>query len=436
VGNFRTAARRVSSCCSTHTRRCPTQLKTILNRVHPIQPFVYTDVVLDGLQVVVGVRARRGARGHCSGCGCRRRTHDTATTPRRFEFVPLWGLAAVLMYYMRRLDCPRCGVTVEMVPWAEGKERTCNAYRVFLSAWARRMSWSEVSTTFHTSWGVVYRAVQWVVAYGLAHRSLDGVRAIGVDEIAVWTGHKYLTVVYQIDAAQRRLLWVGRERTEKTFRDFFAMFGDERAKALRFVVSDMWRPFLKVIAEKASGAIHVLDRYHVVANLNKAIDKIRATEARALAKRGFDVLKNTRWAFLKRAENRTPTQQKRLDDVLHYDLKTVRAHLHKEAFEAFWTYRSPCWAGWFLDGWTRRVMRSRLDPLKRFARSLRKHRELLLNWFRARDQISLGVVEGMNLNAKFALRKARGFRTEDALTTALYHQLGKLPEPKLAHRLW
>lgn len=409
-------------------------VKTLLNRVHPIQPFVYDQVVLDGDQVVVSILPRRGARAHCSGCWCRRPTYDTAATARSFRFVPLWGLVVVLMYFMRRVDCPRCGITVELVPWADGKQRTCNAYRVFLSTWARKISWSEVAKTFHVSWGVVYRAVKWVVAYGLAHRSLDDVHAIGVDEIAVWRGHKYFTLVYQIDSGAKRLLWIGRERTEKSFRKFFDVFGDARAKALRFVVSDMWRPFLKVIAEKAGGAVHVLDRYHVVANLNKAIDKIRATEARALAKRGFETLKHTRWAFLKRAENRTPRQTERLAEVLHYDLKTVRAYLHKEAFEYFWGYASPTWAGWYLDKWTQRVMRSRLDPLKRFARSLQKHRALLLNWFRARNQISLGAVEGLNLNAKFALRKARGFRTEEGVMTALYHQLGKLPEPELAHR--
>src|SRR5205085_670281 len=85
------------------------------------------------------------------------------------------------------------------------------------------------------------RSIQWVVAYGLAHRSLDGIRAIGVDEIAVWAGHKYLTVVYQIDQGARRLLWIGRERTEATFRKFFDEFGETRAKALQFIASDMWQ---------------------------------------------------------------------------------------------------------------------------------------------------------------------------------------------------
>jgi transposase len=349
--------------------------------------------------------------------------------------VPLWGFTVVLLYCMRRVECRSCGVTTERVPWAEGKHRTCNVFRLLLARWARRLSWQETATTFGVSWGVVFRSIEWVVAYGLKTRTMEGISAIGIDEIAVWAGHKYLTVVYQIDAGSRRLLWVGRDRTEATLKVFFDMFGEARAKALKFIASDMWRPYLQVVAERAGQALHVLDRYHVVAKLNKAIDEVRANEARELAKKGYEpILKHTRWCFLKRRENLTETQNAKLTEVLQYDLRTVRAFLLREAFEAFWTYFSPTCAGWFLDRWCTRAMRSRLDPIKTFAQTLRNHRELLLNWFRAKKAISSGTVEGLNANAKLTLRKARGFRSYEALETALYHTLGHLPEPDYAHR--
>jgi transposase len=141
----------------------------------------------------------------------------------------------------------------------------------------------------------VYRSVQWVVAYGLAHRTLGKVRAIGIDEIAVWAGHKYLTVVYQIDAGRRRLLWVGRDRTKATIETFFTKFGKARCRALTFVCSDMWQNYLDVIKKYAGRALNILDRYHVVAKLNKAIDEVRAKEARELASKGHKpILKHTR----------------------------------------------------------------------------------------------------------------------------------------------
>jgi transposase len=352
-----------------------------------------------------------------------------------FAFVPAWGFEVSLVYRMRRIDCPACGITTEVVPWADGKNRCCKAYRLFLARWARRLPWSEVGAIFKTTWPVVYRAVDWVVEYGLTHRSLDGVRAIGVDEVSIWKGSKFLTVVYQIDSGSRRLLYIAKERTEESLRGFFDFFGEKRSQQIEFVASDMWRPYLKVIAARARGALHVLDRFHIVSNLGKAVNEVRAQEARAMLAQGYEpILKNTRWCFLKRSENLTEKQSLKLNDVLQYNLRSVRAYLLKESFDAFWTYTSPYWAGWFLDQWCARAMRSRLDPMKKFAKSMRRHRELLLNWFRAKKEISSGTVEGLNTNVKFALRKARGYKSYKVAETALYHELGRLPEPVFTHR--
>jgi transposase len=410
------------------------KLQTILNRCHRFSGFVYGEGRFVEDSIHIDVQPRKGSKPLCSRCGRKGTIYDTARTARAFEFVPLWGFAVALWYFMRRVDCDRCGVTTERVPWADGKNRTCNAYRLFLARWAKRLSWTEVAEIFHTSWGVVHRAVKWVVDYGLARRDLDGIESVGVDEISVWKGQKYLTVVYQIDEGVRRLLWVARERTEESLHGFFDMLGETRTQALRFVASDMWKPYLNVLAERAAQALNVLDRFHVVRKLGEAIDKVRAQEAREMVRKGFDpVLKHSRWCFLKREENLSTEQQLKLADVLQYDLRTVRAHLLKHSFELFWTYKSAYWAGWFLDKWCKRAMRSRLEPMKKFVGTLRNHRDLLLNWFRAKGEISSGAVEGLNTNAKLALRKARGFRTYEVMETALYHQLGRLPEPQLTH---
>jgi transposase len=349
-------------------------------------------------------------------------------------FVPLWGLVVFLVYAMRRVECPRCGVKVERVPWAIGKRRITVAMAVFLSRWARRLSWREVSSVFKTSWMTVYRSVAWVVDYGLKHRDLRGITAIGVDEVQYRKGHTYLTVVYQIDRECRRLLWIGRDRTVRSLLGFFRFLGRDRASTLRYVCSDMWRPYLKVLARKLPGAIHILDHYHLVAQINKALDKIRASEARRLRHEGYEpVLTHSRWCFLKRPENLTDKQRTKLRDLLTYDLKSVRAYLLKESFQALWEYTSPFWAGRFLDGWITRVLRSRLDGLAKVARAFRKHRTLILNWFEARKQFSCGIVEGLNYKIKLSLRKAYGFRTYKVAEIALYHALGQLPEPKLTH---
>jgi transposase len=414
------------------------QLKTILNRVHRLGSFVYGDAVLreqDGeLIIEQEIRPRANGRAVCSGCGKKAPGYDSLPV-RRFEFVPLWGIAFFLLYAMRRVQCPRCGVTVETVPWADGKCRRTLAYSWFLARWAKRMSWKEVAEAFRTSWENVYRSVQWAVQYGLAHRVLDGITAIGVDEVLWHRGHHYLTVVYQLDAGAKRLLWVGKERTEATLRQFFGWLGQKRSEALRFVCSDMWKPYLTVIKEKAAQALNVLDRFHIAAKMNKAIDKVRAKEAKELKANGLEpVLTRSRWCLLKRPENLTDGQETKLSDLLRYNLRTVRAYLLKEEFQFFWSYVRPGWAGRFLERWCTKAMRSRIEPMKEIARSLRTHRPLIMNWFRAREQISLGAVEGLNNKLKVVTRKSYGFRTFEATETALYHGLGDLPEPPVTHR--
>jgi transposase len=415
------------------------QLKTILNRVQRHPSFVYEAVHLvegDVPSLEVDVRARANSRPCCSDCGRPGPGYDTLA-PRRFEFVPLWGMAVFLVYAMRRVDCPGCGVRVERVPWATGKHTLTDTYRWFLAGWARRLSWKEVAEVFRTSWEKVFAAVEMAVEWGRAHQDLSGIRSIGVDEIAWQRSHRYATVVYQIDEHCRRLLWVGPERKEKTLLAFFGWFGAERSAALTFICSDMWKPYLKVIAKKASQAVHVLDRFHIMAHFSKAIDKVRAAEARELKAKGYaPVLKNTRWLLLKRPENLTEAQEPRLAELVRYNLRTVRAYLLKEDFQFFWDYVSPHWAGQFLDRWCARTMRSRLEPMKKVARMLRRHRPLLLNWFRAKGVISGGAVEGFNNKAKLTLRKSYGFRTYRALELSLYHSLGALPEPQVTHKFY
>jgi len=273
------------------------------------------------------------------------------------------------------------------------------------------------------------------VHWGLENRDLGGITAIGVDEIQWQYGHKYLTVVYQINEGCKRLLWAGKGRTEETLRVFFAYLGEERSAALKFICSDMWKPYLNVIAERAKGALNILDRYHIMAKIGKAIDKVRAGEARKLREEGYEpVLKHSRWWLLKRPENLTEKEDTKLADLLRYNLKTVRSYLLKEDFQRFWEYVSPYWAGRFLEKWCTKVMRSRIEPMKKIARSLRSHKELIKNWFKARNEISLGAVEGLNNKAKVVTRKSYGFKQAEVLEIALYHALGQLPERESTHK--
>jgi transposase len=333
------------------------------------------------------------------------------------------------------VNCDRCGVTVEIVPWCDGKNQLTTTYRWFLSTWAKRLSWSEVASIFRTSWESVFRAVDYAVEWGVAHRDVSELTAVGVDEVAWSRGHRYLTLVYDIGVESRRLLAVAEERTESSLRSCLESLGEPVCKRVRYVCSDMWKPYLNVIAERLGDAVHVLDRFHIMQKFGKAIDEIRAEEAKRLQRDGYEpVLKRSRWCFLKRPENLTDKQTVKLSELLKYNLRTVRAYLLREEFQRLWEYRRPAWAGKFLDEWTGRVMRSRLEPMKRIARTIRVHRALILNWFRARAEVSSGAVEGLNNKVKLVTRRSYGFRTARVAKLALLHNLGRLPEPEHAHR--
>jgi transposase len=413
-------------------------IKTLLNRIEKQPGFIYDQCQWRDSgppALVITLRPQAGSKPICSKCGERRPGYDTLRV-RTFAFVPLWAIPVFFLYAPRRVQCPTCGVKVEKLPWAAGKSHLTISYAWFLATWCKRLSWKEVAEVFKTSWDTVFRSVEMAVNWGLAHRNIDGITAIGIDEIC-WRKRKdkFVTLVYQLDQGKRRLLWIGPDRTAKTFREFFDWLGTARSRQLRFICSDMWKSYLVVIAEKAAGAVNILDRFHIMSHMSKAIDEVRANETKELKKNGKEpLLTKSRWCLLKRPENLTEKQVDRLKDLLACNLRTVRAYLLKEDFQRFWGYSSPAWAGKFLDAWCTRTMRSKIKPMKKVAKMLRAHRPLLLNWFRAKNTIALGCVEGFNNKAKVVTKRSYGFRTYDGLKIALYHGLGDLPTPKATHR--
>jgi transposase len=414
------------------------RLISLLNHCQHFPGFVYQKARLceESGRIEIDMRARVGSKPICSGCHKPGTAYDHLSL-RRFEFIPIWGLPVLLLYRMRRVDCRDCGVLVEELPWAMGKHQLTKTYMMFLAHWARKLSWKETALSFCTSWEKVCHSVEYVVQWGLEHRTLGPIHAIGVDEIQYAKGHKYLTLVYQIEQDCTRLLWIGKDRTIASFEQFFTLIGEPLSEGIEFVCSDMWKPYLRVIRERCPNALNILDRFHIVAKMNDALDDVRAAEARRLARDGYEpVLHKSRWCVLKRKSNLTRPQRFRLNDLLKYNLKTVRAYLLKEDFQQFWDYNSPTWAAKFLDDWCKQAMRSRIEPMKKVAKTLRGHRELILNYFRAKKQLSSGVVEGLNNKAKLTMRKSYGFRTFHITETALYHTLGKLPEPELTHRFY
>ena len=248
-------------------------------------------------------------------------------------------------------------------------------------------------------------------------------------------GQKYLTLVYQIDSGCKRLLWIGSERTQKTLTGFFDWLTPDRSRRLKFACSDMWKPYLNVIAKKAAQAVHVLDRFHIMAHMNKAIDKVRAQDVPKAEGRRARAHSDPRKVVPAKATEE-PHREARGQDRRHPALQpAVHSQLPAQG-------RLPVLLALRVPTLGRHLPRSVVHSGPPFTdrahehgrEDVRTHRELILNWFKAKGTMSSGTLEGLNGKAKLTMRRAYGFRSLRVITIALYHTLGKLPEPALTHR--
>jgi len=396
----------------------------------PLQGFRVMGVAKTGNELIARIVPDKRCKPLCSHCGGTGRHRDTRGD-RRFQHVPLWNIAVVLVYAPRRVWCSACqGIYVERLPWAAGKRRQTRALAIFLATWAKELPWSRVATLFRCSWGTVASAVGYVVEYGLANRSLDSIRLIGVDEISRKRGHVYLTNVYDLEHGI--LLWSGEGRTKETLEEFFRFLGPERAAKLEGICCDMWQPYVDVIMSNAPNATLVFDKFHIVRHLMEAVDEVRRQEINEKGKEHRDLVAKTRYLWLKNPWNLTDRQKNRLGVLEKLNLKISRAYLLKEAFRRFWDYRLLPWAEKYLRKWFWWATHSRLEPMRKFAWLVRRHEAGILAYFKLR--ITNGSVEGLNNKAKVVSHRAYGFRTAKTFILNLYLSMGDLPMPESTHR--
>ena len=405
----------------------------------PIRSLIKETISLQGFRVdsiercCFGISIKivpdRRYRPRCGRCGQTGKYRDKRPE-RQFRHVPLWGMPVFLFYSPRRVVCKHCGgICVERIPWAAGKRRLTDAFACYLANWARLLPWIEVARLYQCSWGTVAAAVDFVVTYGLEHRNLSGITHIGIDEIARRKGHKYLTNVY--DLKTKKLIWSGEGRSQQALRQFFEYIGPDIAKGLQGICCDMWMPYIKVIEEKAPDALLVFDKFHIVRHLMTAVDQVRRDEVKEKGKEHKQLIKHSRYIWLKNPWNLTEKQKAKLGSLEKLNLKINRAYLLKESFRNLWSYKTIGWASKYLKQWFWWATHCRLDPIRKFAWMIRRHEENILSYFKL--PINNASVEGLNNKAKIISRRAYGFRSIRNHILNLYHCLADLPWPKMLH---
>jgi transposase len=390
---------------------------------------VLEDVFLDDGDVVVCVRPRARERGRCGVCRRRCPGYDWGEGRRRWRALDLGTIRAYVEAEAPRVECKRHGVIVAAVPWARHDSSFTRAYEDQTAWLAVNTSASAVAQLMRTTWRTVGAICRRVADEARAQRDLfAGLKRIGVDEISVRKGHRYLTVV--IDHDSGRLVWAAPGRDRKTVEKFLDVLGAERCERIELVSCDMADWITRPVAERCPNAEVCLDAFHVVKLATDALDEIRRevwNEARrageiALAKD----LKGARFALWKNPENLTPRQQRKLAHIQQVNQRLYRAYLLKEQLRQIYRV-DPDDAIGVLNGWLKWAWRCRLDPFVRLARTIRDQRpgiEAAL-----RHGLSNARTEQINTQIRLITRRGFGYHSQEAVIALAMLSLGGLCPP-------
>jgi len=346
----------------------------------------------------------------CSGCGRPSNAiHDRQE--RRIRDLPLFEHRVELCVPRVRVACPRCGPKLERLSWLEAYARVTRRLAGSVAQLCNVMAIRHVARYFDLDWKTVKAIDRNRLERELGPVDLDGLEVIALDEFAIQKGHRYATVI--VEPTRKRVLWVGRGRGREDVRPFFELLGPERCRRLQAAVMDMNASYQLEVQRHCPNAAIVFDLFHVVAKYGReVIDRVRVDRANELRgdRRGRKVVKGARWLLLKNRDSLRPGEDVALEELLaaNHDLFVV--YLLRDALKDLWGHRQPDVAARAWRSWYRKAMRSRIQPLIRFARLLRPYLPGILahcHW-----PLGTNLVEGINNKIKVIKRMAYGFRDD------------------------
>jgi transposase len=355
-----------------------------------------------------------GRRPHCSGCGRSLAKGAVATSNRRWRHLDLAGVELVLSYDLRRVSCPCCGVLVERVPWSSAPQaRFTDDFDDAVGHLAQRCDKTSIMNMMGIAWRTVGTCIERVMGRRRRGGQLDGLLAIGVDEISYRKHHRYLTLV--ADHVEHRIVWGKEGKDAATLKAFFTDLGAERREKIKVVSMDMSAAFISAVREAVPHAQIVFDRFHVQALASKALDETRRELWQAL--RGTDsdaarAMKHARWALLRSAMTQTAADQIKIAEIQHDNRPLYRAYLLKEVLGDILDRRQPNVVRALLLGWISWALRSRLPAFVRTAKTIQQYLDEIVAYVRWR--VTNGLLEGLNNKARLLTRRAFGFHSAEA----------------------
>jgi transposase len=394
------------------------RVTTAFNRLLRLAGASVVDVSfgVEGVIVTVRLRRRRRVCGRCGQTGRRVRAHDHRV--KRWRHLDLGSQRCFIECRLRRVWCLDCGAQFEGVPWARHGSRYTRDFEDTVAWLAQQMAKTAIAGLLRVVWDSVGRIVERVLADHLDERRLEGLIAIGVDEISYRRGQRYLTSV--ADHASGSIVWCAPGRSAQTLQAFFDVLG-ERKHTIRAVSIDMAGGYQQAIRENLPEAEIAFDPFHVVRLAQRAVDQVRRDEWNAHERshtREGKWIKGTRWSLLKAPEKQTIEQLAKLGEVQQANKPLYRAFLLKEELRLLYQLEDPTLAPAHLDAWLTWASRSRLDPFIKLARTVRRHRDGILAAIRL--GLNNGRLEGLNSRIRLISHRSFGFHSASPLIALVY----------------
>lgn len=307
----------------------------------------------------------------------------------------------------RKVVCHQCQRTpIEELDLFDPYLRVTKRLARYIHELCKLMTIQEVAQHLRLDWKTVKAIDQGFLEHQYGQTDYQGLRTLAIDEISVRKGHRYLTVV--LDYLTGRVVWVGKDRKTRTLKRFFAGMSKEQKQTLEAIVMDMWDPYILAVQQKVPHVQIVFDLFHVVAQFNRVIDKVRNTEYRKASNTNKDVFKGAKYLLLKNRSNiRRHKDRKQLEELLKLN-KVINAILIlKDKLKHIWSYRSRTWADKAIDEWCALARALGHSAVTKFAKTLCRYRYGILN--HCDYPIHTGKLEGVNNKIKVIKRKAYGY---------------------------
>jgi transposase len=388
---------------------------SILRALLGLSNTVVTSFDFTATELVVTVRPAARSPYCCgSGMPCTK-VYDGRW--RDWRHLDVVGLRVRLRYRLRRLDCPRCGVTTELVPWADHGSCFTRQFEEVVAYLAQRTDKTSIAEMMGIAWRTVGNIVERVVARLGPRDLLDELTLIGIDELSYRRHHKYITIV--TDHVRGRVVWAAEGKSADTLREFFRALGPERAAKLEAVTIDMSNAYIRAVTEMAPQARLIFDRFHVQRLAHDALDTVRREQARELSGTpDAKAMKKTRFALQKNPWNLTQPETERLAEVQKRNRPLYRAYLLKETLAGILDGHQANVAREKLVDWIGWAARSQLEPFKKVGRTIKQHLEGIVAY--VSTGLSNGRIEGMNGKVRAITRRAYGFHRASSLIALLF----------------